>query len=239
VSEEFVMRAIGRVESCYPEKFGVPRQSGLAAAARGRVVFDAEYRREEAVRGLEGFSHLWVVFVFDRVPEGEERLSVRPPRLGGNERIGVWATRSPFRPNRIGLSVVRLDRVVMAGEGAPCLDVSGLDLVDGTPVLDVKPYVPYADRVEGATAGFADAAPERLEVQVGEEAREKFKELVEGDRAVILETLALDGRPAYHEGSQEGRVYHLRVLGYEVDWEVRDGVCWVLRVGVGGNGGPV
>ena len=141
----------------------------------------------------------------------------------------MWATRSPFRPNRIGLSVVRLDRVVMAGEGAPCLEVSGLDLVDGTPILDVKPYVPYADRVEGATAGFADEAPERLEVQVGEEAREKFEELVGGDRAVILETLSLDGRPAYHEGRQEERVYYTKILDWEISWEVREGVCFVVE----------
>ena len=161
-----------------------------------------EYRREEALRGLEGFSHVWVVFLFDKVPEGEERLSVRPPRLGGNERIGVWATRSPFRPNRIGLSVVKLESVGGEGEEAPWVEVSGLDLVDGTPVLDLKPYVPYADRVEEATAGFADGAPERLEVQVGEDAREKFAELEDRDRAVILETLALDGRPAYHAGTQ-------------------------------------
>lgn len=230
MSEEFVMRPIGRVRSCYPEKFGVPRQSGLAESARGRVVLDVEYRREEALRGLEGFSHVWVVFVFDQVPEGEERLSVRPPRLGGNERVGVWATRSPFRPNRIGLSVVKLEGVGGDGEEAPWVEVSGLDLVDGTPVLDLKPYVPYADRVEGATAGFAVGAPERLRVEVAEEAREGFEALGAMEREVILETLGLDGRPAYHEGTQE-RVYHTRVLAFEVDWEVREGVCWILRVG--------
>ena len=227
------MKAVARVESCYPEKFGVPRQAGLAPSARGRVVFVPEFRREEAFRGLDGFSHVWLVFLFDQVQEGEERLSVRPPRLGGNERLGVWATRSPFRPNRIGLSVVRLDRVVTEGREAPFLEVSGLDLVDGTPVLDVKPYVPYADRVEDATAGFADGEPERMAVEVAGEALEAWEKLDEADRALIGETLVLDGRPAYHGETQEERVYHLRVLGHEVDWEVRDGVCVVVGVGRG------
>ncbi|MDE0826877.1 MAG: tRNA (N6-threonylcarbamoyladenosine(37)-N6)-methyltransferase TrmO [Akkermansiaceae bacterium] len=228
MSEEFVMRPIGRVRSCYPEKFGVPRQSGLAKAARGKVVLEPEYRREEALRGLEGFSHVWVVFLFDKVPEGEERLSVRPPRLGGNERVGVWATRSPFRPNRIGLSVVKLESVGGEGEEAPWVEVSGLDLVDGTPVLDLKPYVPYADRVEDATGGFADGAPERLRVEVREEAREAFDGLEEMEREVILETLVLDGRPAYHEGTQGERVYFTRVLDWEISWEVRGSVCVVV-----------
>lgn len=232
VSEEIVMRPIGRVQSCYPEKFGVPRQSGLVPSARGRIVLNAEYRREEALRGLEGFSHLWVVFLFDQVPEGEERLSVRPPRLGGNERVGVWATRSPFRPNRIGLSVVKLEGIVGEGEEAPWLNVSGLDLVDGTPVLDLKPYVPYADRVEEATGGFAEGAPDRLEVRVAEDAEEAFKTLPELDREVILETLALDSRPAYHGDKQEGRVYHLLVGGWEVDWEVVGGECVVVGIGI-------
>lgn len=225
------MRPVGRVESCYPEKFGVPRQSGLALAARGRVVFAEEFRREEALRGLQEFSHLWLVFVFDRVPEGEERLSVRPPRLGGNERIGVWATRSPFRPNRIGLSVVRLEEIVWSGKEAPFLEVSGLDLVDGTPLLDVKPYVPYADRVEEATAGFAEGKPERLVVEVAGEVAVAWNTIEEDDRRVIMETLALDGRPAYHGGTQDGRTYHLRVLGYEVDWLVKEGRCVVVGVG--------
>lgn len=231
MSGEFVMRQIGWVESCYPEKFGVPRQSGLAPSARGRVVFAPEYRREEALRGLEGFSHVWVVFVFDRVPEGEERLSVRPPRLGGNERVGVWATRSPFRPNRIGLSVLRLEKIVWEGEEGPWLDVSGVDVVDGTPVLDVKPYVPFADGIAEARGGFVEGVPERLAVEISAEAREGWAEVPEEQQRVLLETLALDGRPAYHEETQEGRVYHLRVGAWEVDWEVRGSVCWVVGVG--------
>lgn len=230
MSGPYVMHPIGVVRSCYPQKFGVPRQSGLVAAARGRVVLEAEYRREEALRRLDGFSHIWIVFVFDRVSEGEERLSVRPPRLGGNERVGVWATRSPFRPNRIGLSVVRLERVVWEGEESPWLEVSGLDLVDGTPVLDLKPYVPYADRVEEAVGGFVNGTPSRLSVEIAEDAREAFEELGAEERALIMETLALDGRPAYHDGQQDGRCYHLKLQGREVDWVIIQGVCRVVGV---------
>lgn len=230
---EFVMKPVARLRSCYPEKFGVPRQSGLVAAARGTVVFEPECRRDEAVRGLDGFSHLWLVWVFDQVPEGGERLSVRPPRLGGNEKLGVFATRSPFRPNRIGMSVVKLERVVTGGEEGPVLEVSGVDLVDGTAILDVKPYVPYADAVPGAEGAFAAEAPEQLPVVVADGAREAFDGLAVSLRELILQTLALDARPAYHD---EERVYHLCVEGVEVDWVVDERGCCVLAVRERGGG---
>lgn len=223
----FVMKPVARLWSCYPEKFGVPRQPGLAASATGTVVFEPECRRDEAVRGLEGFSHLWLVWVFDRVPEGAVRLSVRPPRLGGNNKLGVFATRSPFRPNRIGLSAVKLEKVVTGGAEGPVLHVSGPDLVDGTAILDVKPYVPYADAIPEASGAFAEDAPERMPVEAVPEARDVFEGLSDRLRHLIVETLELDARPAYHE---EERLYHLCVEAVEVDWRVVDGVCRVLAV---------
>lgn len=222
------MEPVARLRGCYPEKFGVPRQSGLVPAARGTVVFEPEYRRQEAVRGLEGFSHVWLVWVFDQVPEDGGRLAVRPPRLGGNEKLGVFATRSPFRPNRIGLSVVKLEQVVTDGEDGPFLEVSGVDLVDGTAILDVKPYVPYADAVPDATGAFAAEAPDRMPVEISESARVAFEAVAEPLQKLIVETLGLDARPAYHD---EERIYHLRLEECEVDWVVVDGGCRVLAVG--------
>ncbi len=227
------MRPVARLRGGYPEKFGVPRQSGLVPSARGTVVFEPDYRRDEAVRGLEGFSHVWLVWVFDQVPEDGVRLSVRPPRLGGNEKLGVFATRSPFRPNRIGLSVVKLDRVVTGGEDGPVLEVSGVDLVDGTAILDVKPYVPYADAVPDAEGAFAAEAPKRMPVEIAEEAREAFDSLAGSLRELIVETLGLDARPAYHDA---GRVYHLCVEDREVDWVVVNGECRVVAVKSGRSG---
>ncbi|NNC89746.1 MAG: tRNA (N6-threonylcarbamoyladenosine(37)-N6)-methyltransferase TrmO [Akkermansiaceae bacterium] len=217
------MRTIGVVRTPFPAKFGVPRQAGMVPEAAGEIVLDPEFG-PEAVEGLEGFSHLWVVFLFDRVDDGEARTRVRPPRLGGNDKVGVFATRSPFRPNRIGLSAVRLDRVRTGKEGA-ILAVSGVDLVDGTPLLDIKPYLPYADRVEGATGAFADKPPERMEVAVADAATAGFTALPEAARDLITATLAWDARPAYHEGE---RVYHTAMAGVEVDWEIRDGTCRIL-----------
>lgn len=225
--DSFQFCPIARVRTPYQDKFGVPRQPGLAPSAQGRVIFEPDFRREEAVRGLEEFSHLWIVFHFDQVKEEEVRLSVRPPRLGGNEKAGVFATRSPFRPNRIGLSVCKLEGIDRGGEDAPVLVLSGVDLVDGTAVLDVKPYLPYADRIEGAGAGFADARPEQIAVSVADEACEAFNRLPLAKQEVIRETLQWDARPAYHEGA---RTYYLRVFEYDVAWEVRDQGCVVTAI---------
>ena len=210
------MRPLGRVESCFEEKFGTPRQSGLVPAAHGRVVFSDEVPAE-ACRGLAEFSHIWLVFLFDRVKAGEEHWLVRPPRLGGNEKMGVFATRSPFRPNRIGLSLVRLESV---GEGF--LEVSGLDVVEGTPVLDVKPYLPYVESVPEAEGGFASEAPERLEVIFSDDVRGVLKD---EQFRLIKEVLAVDPRPAYHG---DDRVYGCRISGLEVKWKVVDGRVLVL-----------
>lgn len=213
------MTPIGVVKSCYGEKFGTPRQSGLVKSASGKIVFNKEVDLE-ACRGLEEFSHLWIVFLFDQVAEDDVRWLVRPPRLGGNEKKGVLATRSPFRPNRIGLSLVSLKNV---GEGF--LDVGGLDLVTGTPVLDVKPYLPYVEAVPDAVGGFAEKAPEILPVTVPEDLR---KRLTAEDLGFIVDSLAIDPRPAYHNDSE--RVYGCLLAGYDVKWTVEEDRICLLSV---------
>ena len=217
MAEEISMRAIGAVESCFGEKFGTPRQSGIVPEARGRIVFNDDVG-PGACRGLEEFSHVWLVFLFDQVDETEVRWLVRPPRLGGNEKKGVFATRSPFRPNRIGLSLVKLESV---GDGF--LEVSGLDIVNGTPVLDVKPYIPFVESIANARGGFAEEAPPTLEVEFPEE---MLSELDEREIQLIKETLASDPRPAYHDDPD--RVYGCQLAGRNVQWRVVDGRVMVL-----------
>ncbi len=216
------MSPIATLHTCYPQKFAVPRQSGLVPAAWGRVVFAPEYRRVEAVRGLEGFSHVWLIAEFHQVKEDAVGLTVRPPRLGGNERVGVFATRSPFRPNRLALSVVKLERVVLDGPEAPWLEVSGVDLVDGTPVFDIKPYLPYADSLPHATGGFADHAPVPVEVRwiVRQPA------MAEHRRLLIEQSLALQPQPAYQTDAQ--REYAARIGDHEVRWRMNEGICEIV-----------
>lgn len=216
MSEEIRMRPIGRVESCFDEKFGAPRQSGVVPEARGRVVFSPGVPAE-ATRGLADFSHLWLIFLFDQVPAEATRWLVRPPRLGGNEKMGVFATRSPFRPNRLGLSLVALEKVHPGS-----LAIAGLDLVDGTPVLDLKPYLPYAEALPGATAGFAEEAPGKLPVVFSPEGPHPKDE---DERRLVASILAADPRPAYHD---DGRTYRCRISGREVTWRVQDGQVMVL-----------
>lgn len=214
---------IGVVRSCFGEKFGTPRQPGLCPSAWGELVFDEEYRREEMLRGLDGFSHLWLVFGFDRTADEGWSPTVRPPRLGGNERVGVFASRSPFRPNGLGLSLVRLEGVVAAGDGGAGLKLGALDLVDGTPVFDVKPYLPYCEAPPEARGGFAGAPPESLEVLVDESVAGAFALLPERTRSVILEVLACDPRPA--AGAERGRIYGARMCGRNIRFVVEGGSC--------------
>jgi len=208
------MNTIAHVRTCYGEKFGVPRQPGLVDEAWGELVFEPEFRNVNAVRGLEGFSHIWLVFVFHQAVRDEWKPTVRPPRLGGNERVGVFATRSPFRPNPIGLSVVRLEDIDLDHPDGPVLKLRGVDLVDGTPILDVKPYIPYADSLPDATGGFADLAPEMLEViwQADDAPDEATKNL-------IIATLATDPRPAYQRADND-REYGCLISGLNVRWKV-------------------
>ncbi|MCP1728160.1 tRNA-Thr(GGU) m(6)t(6)A37 methyltransferase TsaA [Natronospira proteinivora] len=212
------MKPIADLYSDFPEKFGIPRQSGQAPAARAQVVLRPAFARSEAVRGLDECSHIWLLFHCHQ-SEGW-RPTVRPPRLGGNRRLGVFATRSPFRPNPIGLSVVRLDGVEI-DRGVRLL-VSGVDIVDGTPILDIKPYLPWADSLPDARGGFADQLPDALPVHFSPEAEAA---LTSNDRrrALIEQLLALDPRPAYHR--DPGRCYVNIAAGMEVHWHVsRNGV---------------
>lgn len=214
---------IAHVRTCYGEKFGIPRQSGLVDEAWGDLVFEPEFRNSDAVRGLEGFSHVWLVFVFHQAMRNDWKPTVRPPRLGGNERVGVFASRSPFRPNPIGLSVVRLDSIDLDHPDGPVLKLRGVDLVDGTPILDIKPYIPYADALPDASAGFAPDAPPRLPVTWNEGAD---RDLSPATRTVIEATLAVDPRPAYQ--NDKTREYGCLIEKINVRWKAEDNTVLIL-----------
>ena len=215
---EFVIRPVATLRTCYPQKFGIPRQSGLVSSAWGEVIFEPSFRRPEAVRGLEGFSHLWLITVFHEVHEDAIKLSVRPPRLGGNERVGVFASRSPFRPNRLALSVVKLERI---DPDEPRLFVSGVDLVDGTPVIDIKPYVPYADSIPLASGGFAGSAPEPIAV-----AWRVAPPGTDAERLIIEQSIALQPQPAYQTDSE--REYAAEFAGWSVRWLMSDSEAHII-----------
>ena len=217
---------VARIRTDFPEKFGLPRQSGLGSEMTGCVVFEKPYDTLDALRGIEQFSHLWLIWGFSAVPErsGFEPL-VRPPRLGGNERIGVFASRSPFRPNRLGLSLVRLERVTEE-DGRPALLVSGIDLMDGTPIYDVKPYLPYAESVPDAKGGYADAhSGDGLAVDFPPEL---LAAIPEGKRAALKQALSLDPRPAYQDDPE--RIYGFLFAGKNVRFTVAGGRLTVVEV---------
>ena len=224
--QEFSMKTIARIHSDFAGKFGVPRQSGLVEALEARVVFEPEYRNPAALRGLEGFSHIWLVWVFDQAVRAEWSPTVRPPRLGGNARLGVFATRSPFRPNPIALSAVTLAGMEKTREWGTVLRVRGADLMDGTPILDIKPYLPYADCRPEAVGGFASApAGETLAVECLPELWEKVPPQ---RREALRAVLALDPRPRYQEDPE--RVYGFGFAGLEVRFSVEGGVLRVREI---------
>ncbi|WP_302619280.1 tRNA (N6-threonylcarbamoyladenosine(37)-N6)-methyltransferase TrmO [uncultured Oscillibacter sp.] len=224
--QEFSMKTIARIRSDFAGKFGVPRQSGLVEALEARVVFEPEYRNPAALRGLEGFSHIWLVWVFDQAVRAEWSPTVRPPRLGGNARLGVFATRSPFRPNPIALSAVTLAGMEETREWGTVLRVRGADLMDGTPILDIKPYLPYADCRPEAVGGFASApAGETLAVECLPELWEKVPPQ---RREALRAVLALDPRPRYQD--DPGRVYGFGFAGLEVRFSVEGGVLRVREI---------
>lgn len=224
------MTPIAHIETPYRSKFGVPRQAGLAAT-EALVVFEPEYRVGEAVRGLDGFDYVWLLWQFHLNRRGEEKNTgtwsptVRPPRLGGNKRVGVFATRSPFRPNPIGLSSVRLLSVEVQSSRGPLLHIAGADLVDGTPIFDIKPYIPYADAHPDARAGFAVDAPERLTVC---DPDGHLAALTPSLAASLRESLSLDPRPHYQHDPQ--RRYVMEFDRYEVAFVVEDNVLIILNV---------
>lgn len=226
MTEEFSMRAVARIRSDFPSKFGIPRQSGLVDELESTVVFEPPFRNDEALRGLEDFSHLWLVWVFHRTSVRKWSPTVRPPRLGGNARMGVFATRSPFRPNPIGLSAVRLAGVERTSRWGSVLRVRGADLADGTPILDIKPYLPYADCIPAASEGFA-AAPVNpaLEVVIPPELLERIPA---ERRKALRGVLAQDPRPRYQ--ADPTRVYGFGFAGLEVRFSVENGVLTVREI---------
>ena len=218
------MEPIARIRSEFPTKFGVPRQAGLVEGLRAAIVFEPPYRVAEALRGIEGFSHLWLIWEFSENKRTGWSPTVRPPRLGGNLRLGVFATRSPFRPNPLGLSCVKLEKVELSTPDGPVLWVSGADLVDGTPILDIKPYLPYADCRPEAVGGFAGEAPEgRLTVDIPPEL---LARVPEEHREALMGVLAQDPRPPYQDDPD--RVYGFGFAGLEVRFRVGNGVLTVV-----------
>jgi tRNA-Thr(GGU) m(6)t(6)A37 methyltransferase TsaA len=215
MSKELNVKVIAHIETLFKTKFGVPRQSGLVKKLPARIVMEPQYRTKDAFRGIEGYSHLWLIWEFSEAKKENWSATVRPPRLGGNTRMGVFATRSPFRPNPIGLSCVKLERVEYTENEGPVLHVTGADLMNNTPILDIKPYIPFADAVEGATSGFAGEQYSRsLEVNVDEKL---LSRVVEDLRAPLLEILAQDPRPAYKDDPE--RVYGFEFADYEIKFK--------------------
>lgn len=223
---ETAMRIIARMKSDFPTKFGIPRQSGLANSLRSTIIFEPEYRSADALRGIEGFSHLWVIWQFSEVIRETWSPTVRPPRLGGNQRMGVFATRSPFRPNPIGLSSVQLLGVEMTEKYGCVLHVAGADLMDGTPIYDIKPYIPYSDCHPNATGGFTDAAGEFL-LKVDFPAP-LLKQLPSEKHAAAIEVLSHDPRPSYQR--KPDRIYGVSFAGFDIRFTVQDTTLTVVEV---------
>ena len=224
--EERSIHVIARMKSDFESKFGIPRQSGLVEELESLVVFEPEYRNPDALRGLEGFSHVWLIWEFSKAVREEWSPTVRPPRLGGNVRLGVFATRSPFRPNPIGLSCVKLLGIEQQPGLGTVLRVAGADLMDGTPIFDIKPYVPYADAHPGAASGFA--GPDGGKVLEVDFPAELLKKVPEGKRSALAGVLAHDPRPQYQADPE--RVYGLGFAGLNVRFTVRDDRLTVVGV---------
>ncbi len=220
------MKVIAHIHTDFPTKFGIPRQSGIIPSLQGRIVFEPEYRNTEAVRGLEDFSYIWLLWEFSQAVRDTWSPTVRPPRLGGNVRKGVFATRSPFRPNPIGLSSVRLEHIEFDAKLGPVLYVTGADLMDGTPIFDIKPYIAYTDSHPDAVSGFASTPAEYLlEVDFAEELLQKVPE---SQRESLIEVLAHDPRPQYHADPE--RVYGMEFGRMEVKFKVNHDLLTVLEI---------
>lgn len=219
------MRPIAHIHSDFATKFGIPRQSGVVGSLQAEIIFEPKFRSRDAVRGLEAFSHIWLIWEFSENVRADWSPTVRPPRLGGNVRMGVFATRSPFRPNPIGLSCVRLEDITFSDARGPVLHVAGADLMDGTPIYDIKPYLPYADAHPEALGGFAPSPKETIEVKSPPELLQK---LPEGQREALLGVLAQDPRPQYQNDPE--RVYGMSFGGWDVKFRVKDGVLTVLSL---------
>lgn len=224
--ETMEMHPIAHMRSDFPTKFGIPRQSGLVEELRSMIVFEPEYRTEDALRGIEDFSHLWLIWQFSQAVREGWSPTVRPPRLGGNTRMGVFATRSPFRPNNLGLSCVRLMEVKHTQQYGTVLIVGGADLLDGTPIFDIKPYIPYSDSRPEAAGGFTDRVGDfLLDVKFPQEL---LKKLPADKQAAAVGVLSHDPRPSYQR--KPGRVYGLNFAGFDIRFTVEDAVLTVQSV---------
>ena len=227
-------KTIAHIETDFTTKFGVPRQAGLIPELEGRIVFEPEYRVADALRGLEGYSHLWLIWEFHKVryeesPHSTFRATVRPPRLGGNKRMGVFATRSPFRPNPIGLSSVEISRIELNTPDGPIIYIKGADLMNGTPILDIKPYLPFTDSHSEARGGFTDQTKEQepLQVIIPDEILSVLSCKLDENKIVALrQVLSQDPRPHYQE--EEDRVYGLNFAGEEIHFRVNEKVLTVV-----------
>lgn len=230
---KFELDTVGIIHTPYKEKFAVPRQPGLVSAAKAQLILSPPYDEADALRGIEQFSHVWLIFAFHETMDKGWNPTVRPPRLGGNERLGVFATRSTFRPNPLGLSVAKLDGISIKNNQC-ILNLSGIDLVDGTPILDIKPYVPYADSLADAQAGYASDAPiadmpvlfaDEAVNQIGAQ-HKKYPEL----RDFIAQVLAQDPRPAYKKNKTTRQEYGVKLYDFNVRWVVESDITTVVSV---------
>ena len=223
---ELSLKIIARIRTDFPTKFGIPRQSGLVESLKGLIVFEKEYQNPDTLRGLEGFSHIWLIWQFSESLRENWSATVRPPRLGGNTRFGVFATRSPFRPNPLGLSSVKLDRIELDSNLGPVLHVSGVDLMDNTPIYDIKPYIPYADCHTDATSGFTDAIDDTPLTVVFPE---KWLAMIPADRREALrQVLSLNPKPGYQ--NDPARRYGFEFAGRDVRFTIDGGTLTVVEV---------
>lgn len=220
------LQTIAHIRSEFPEKFGIPRQSGIVSGLRSSVVFERQYRDPEALRGLESFSHIWILWGFSEAEQKKWSPTVRPPKLGGNTRMGVFATRSPYRPNSIGLSSVKIERIQLDSPKGPVIHILGADIMDGTPVYDIKPYLPFTDSHPEAAGGFSDrVSGVPLKVQLAD----RWKEVLpEKEYTVLCEVLSHDPRPSYQH--DPGRVYGMAYGAYTVKFTVREEVLTVIDI---------
>lgn len=229
VRHERMIHPIGIIRSCFGEKFGTPRQPGLVPDSWAELVFGPQFRNPDMLRGLDGFSHLWILFGFHQTLEAGWHPTVRPPRLGGNHRVGVFASRSTHRPNGIGLSVARLLDVTSTSSDGPRLHLGGIDLVDGSPVYDIKPYLPYADSIPKAVSGYATGEIPRLRVSVAPAAYPGFEAMDQRSQLVVMQSLALDPRPAT-SGSQPERVYGIHLCGHNIRFRIDGSDCEICEI---------
>ncbi len=219
------IKPVAHIKTPFTEKFGIPRQSGRVKSLCGEIIFEKEFRNPDYIKDIEGFSHLWLIFEFSLSHKENPSATVRPPRLGGNRRVGVFASRSPFRPNPLGLSVVKLEKIEYRENIGPVLIVSGVDLLDNTPIFDIKPYLPFADSITDAVGGYAESeASHRLEVSFTEKIKNS---LSDEDFSVLCECIAEDPRPSYQE---DGKEYTFSFKNYEISFKVEKNTAFITEI---------